>query len=77
MRMKRLILALATLTALATPALAADNTLTPAETRAGWVLLFDGKTTDAWRGFKQAVPDPGWRAEDGVLPPTPSSPGTS
>ena len=71
MRMKHLILALA-VTALATPALAADNTLTPAETRAGWVLLFDGKTTDGWRSFKQTTLDPGWRAEDGVLTPDPT-----
>ena len=70
MRMKRLILALA-LTALSTSALAADNTLTPAETRAGWVLLFDGKTTDGWRSFKQTSLGPGWRVEDGVLTPEP------
>jgi hypothetical protein len=30
------------------PGLAADNQLTPAEKKAGWVLLFDGKTLDGW-----------------------------
>ncbi len=30
------------------PALAEDNTLTAAEKRAGWKLLFDGKTLDGW-----------------------------
>ena len=55
----------------ATPALAADNTLTPAEKQAGWTLLFDGKTTHGWRGFKQATIGPGWNVRDGVLFPDP------
>ena len=29
------------------------NTLTAAEQSAGWRLLFDGKTTQGWRGYKQ------------------------
>ena len=33
-----------------------------------WKVLFDGKSTDAWRGFKQdSFPDKGWRVEDGTL----------
>src|SRR5918993_1006747 len=32
-----------------------------------WRLLFDGKTTAGWRGFRQdRVPD-GWQAVDGAL----------
>lgn len=47
---------------------AAPNTLTAAEKAAGWKLLFDGKTTDGWRGFRQrAFPAKGWVIEDGVL----------
>ncbi len=43
------------------------NTLTPEESRAGWRLLFDGETTNGWRGFRRdAVPD-GWQVEDGTL----------
>lgn len=61
-------LAIATL---ATSAMAADNALTPKEKADGWVLLFDGKTTDGWRGFKQAEIGPGWKAEQGLLFPDP------
>lgn len=59
------------LTLMATGALAADNTLTAKEKAAGWVLLFDGKTTDGWRAFKQAEIGPGWKVEQGVLFPDP------
>jgi hypothetical protein len=46
----------------------APNTLSPAERAAGWTLLFDGKTTDGWRGFrKPAFPAAGWAIEDGTL----------
>jgi len=50
---------------------AAENTLTPQEKAAGWKLLFDGKTTAGWRGFKQAQIGPGWNVKDGVLFPDP------
>src|SRR5215472_3808928 len=43
------------------------NKLTPAEQAAGWRLLFDGRTTDGWRGFKlNSMPD-GWKVVDGAL----------
>ncbi|WP_296595760.1 DUF1080 domain-containing protein [Phenylobacterium sp.] len=58
--------------ALTTRALAADNTLTPAEKKAGWTLLFDGKTTAGWRGFKTPAPDAGWTAK-GELSPDPKT----
>src|SRR5262245_32730461 len=52
-------------TALAQPA---PNTLTPAETAAGWKLLFDGKTTGGWRGYKQdKFPAAGWAIQDGCI----------
>ncbi len=36
----------------------APNTLSPAETKEGWTLLFDGRRIDQWRGFKmQTMPD--------------------
>jgi hypothetical protein len=44
------------------------NTLTTEERAAGWTLLFDGTTTNGWRGFqKQAFPADGWAVEDGTL----------
>ncbi len=44
------------------------NTLTPAEVDEGWVLLFDGKTPEGWRGYnKEAFPDSGWTVEEGTL----------
>jgi hypothetical protein len=54
--------------ALATPALDEPNQLTDAEKKAGWKLLFDGKTTQGWRSFKkQSFPQQGWIVEGGWL----------
>lgn len=50
-----------------------DNTLTPAEQAQGFKLLFDGKTTAGWKGFKTAAPDAGWRVQDGALTPNPKT----
>src|SRR5438105_4910555 len=53
---------------LALPGITQDNnTLTPAEKKAGWRLLFDGKTTDGWRGYKMQKMPPGWKVIDGAL----------
>jgi len=42
--------------------------LTPAETAAGWKVLFDGKDTSAWHAYKQdKFPAKGWTVEDGAL----------
>jgi hypothetical protein len=47
---------------------AQDNVLTPAEKKAGWKLLFDGKSSAGWRGaYKSAFPDSGWIVKDGTL----------
>jgi hypothetical protein len=43
------------------------NTLSAAERAAGWRLLFDGKTTNGWRGYKMTSMPPGWMAMDGTL----------
>jgi hypothetical protein len=46
---------------------APQNTLTPAERRAGWRLLFDGKTTAGWRGYRETGMRPDWTVTDGAL----------
>jgi len=43
------------------------NTLTPEERAAGWRLLFDGKTTAGWRGWKMDSMPSGWQVVDGTL----------
>jgi hypothetical protein len=43
-----------------------DNQLSSAEKKAGWQLLFDGKTTDGWRSYKNA-PSDGWEGVNGEL----------
>ena len=45
-----------------------DNTLTRKEKRDGWQLLWDGTSTEGWRGAKlDSFPASGWTIEDGVL----------
>jgi hypothetical protein len=43
------------------------NTLTAPEKEAGWKLLFDGRSTKGWRGFKQESMPDGWQVQDGTL----------
>jgi hypothetical protein len=43
------------------------NELTDKEKKEGWILLFDGKTSDGWRGFKMDEMPSGWKVEDGCL----------
>lgn len=46
----------------------APNTLSDAERQAGWKLLFDGKTTNGWRGINSdAFPEKGWVIRDGMI----------
>ena len=46
---------------------AGPNTLTAAERASGWRLLFDGRTTAGWRGFRQGVMPGGWDVVEGAL----------
>ena len=41
---------------LATPAQAADNQLTALEQKHGWLLLFDGTTTNGWMNSDRTAP---------------------
>jgi len=53
--------------AAASPGAEQANSLTGAEKEAGWRLLFDGKTTNGWRGYGMEKMPPGWKAIDGAL----------
>ena len=46
---------------------AEPNTLTDAERRAGWDLLFDGRSLAGWRGYNRADLPAGWAVRDGAL----------
>lgn len=59
--------------AFAAEKVAPDNTLTPAEKASGWNLIFDGKTTAGWGGFKSPAPAAGWKVVDGALSPDPKT----
>jgi len=46
---------------------AEPNTLTPAEQKAGWKLLFNGKDFTGWSNFKSPGIRPGWKVQDGTM----------
>jgi hypothetical protein len=43
------------------------NTLSKAEIKEGWKLLFDGKSTDQWKLFNKSEAISGWKIVDGIL----------
>lgn len=50
----------------------ADNVLTAAQKKAGWHLLFDGKTTRGWRNYQAKETGSAWTVIDGTLHLDPS-----
>ena len=52
------------------------NRLSEAEAAQGWRLLFDGESTEAWRGaHREDFPEVGWEVRDGELTVLASEPG--
>ena len=43
------------------------NSLSDAEQKAGWKLLFDGESKDGWRGYRKPEAPEKWVVEDGAL----------
>ena len=43
------------------------NTLSSIEKDEGWILLFDGKTAEGWRGYKKDHFPNGWKVENGTI----------
>jgi hypothetical protein len=78
MRTRSCILGLGAFAFLATTAGAGTpskvNTLTAAEQRAGWRLLFDGQTTAGWRAYGGKSMPPSWKVVHGALVSVPGSP---
>lgn len=65
-----ILIALALAATISFNAKAADalpNTLTSAEQKAGWKLLFDGKSLNGWSNFKAQGVKPGWQVKEGAL----------
>jgi hypothetical protein len=70
-RLKRPFITLTLLLLVSTSvARAGDNELTAAEKADGWLLLFDGKTTDGWLDSKEK-PVPASHVKEGALNPHP------
>jgi serine/threonine protein kinase len=52
----------------ASPSTSPANALSKEEIAAGWKLLFDGRSTTGWRGYKMTgFPTQGWHIADGCL----------
>ncbi len=62
-----LLLSVACASANGTMSSPAPNTLSKQEQQDGWKLLFDGKTTNGWRNYRQTTISSGWSVVDGAL----------
>jgi hypothetical protein len=56
-----------TATTVAGQGMSSNNTLTEQEKAAGWRLLFDGKSLDAWRAYGADTMPSGWQVVDGLM----------
>jgi hypothetical protein len=56
--------------------LQAQNVLTEEEKSDGFMLLFDGKSTDGWRGYQKDAPPERWLVEDEAIHFNPKAEGS-
>jgi len=73
--MKRILIAFMVFATLSSVAIAqTPNTLTDAEKKEGWILLFDGETTNGWHTYLRDTVGSRWQVKDGVLTFDPNGP---
>jgi len=65
--MKNTLFLIAAAAFLAAGCTCADNTLTKAEIRDGWTLLFNGKDLSQWKDYNGTELTNGWKAVDGCI----------
>ena len=44
-----------------------QNTLTPAEKKDGWQLLFNGRDLKGWHSFQETTPGKSWQVHNGTI----------
>jgi hypothetical protein len=65
-QVKAVSLSLSAMFILAMVSCSSTNELTRTEMEEGWILLFDGKTTNGWKNFNEDIVS-GWKVENGSL----------
>lgn len=71
--MRKIAICLAVVVGFASSAFSQDNTLSKKQQQAGWIRLFDGKSSKGWKGaFKEGFPKNGWEIKDGMMIVQPS-----
>ena len=72
--MKKTVLIIACIVLVSTLSAQQPNTLTAKEKKAGWKLLFDGKTKKGWHTYLRDTVGSKWQVKDGALVFDPSQP---
>ena len=72
--MKKTLLFIACILCIGTLTAQQPNTLSSAEKKAGWKLLFDGKTTQGWHTYLRDTVGAKWQVKNGAMVFDPSQP---
>jgi len=65
--MKKLLTVAAALFCMMSFAQQKNNSLSAAEKKDGWELLFDGETTTGWHSYNKTAPGEAWKVKDGTI----------